>query len=400
MSSLARNVKDTVKLGLEKAFILHERMVKMKQFREPCRREIYEQVQLTDAQKAEIDRLYGENYGKKITYIWHRHFTAFTGKFDAAYFPEHLYIPEFEFYMNLNRKYAGVFEDKNVLPMVADQMGVRMPEVILRGICGVLLNGSGKRCTEEEAAKLLEQPGEWFTKVSVGTYGGGGCRLLRMQNGRDLETGEDGKAILHRLGDHFVVQRRLRCAEAISAIYPGSVNTFRVITYRWREEIRHMPVIMRIGGGGSYLDNVSAGGMFIAVEDDGTLHKTAFTEFCKSFERHPDTGLIFEGHRIPGFERVLETAEHMHTAIPQLGCINWDLTIDETGEPVLIEANILGGSIDMAQMAHGKGIFGENTAEVLRWLHQMNHMSVPEQKNYMFGRMKGQTEHGTSGTQE
>ena len=60
-------------------------------------------------------------------------------------------------------------------------------------------------------------------------------------------------------------------------------------------------------------------------------------------------------------------------------------TINEEGEPVLIEANINGGSVWLFQMAHGYGAFGEDTAEVLRWLHKVIKMGRKEREKHLFG---------------
>lgn len=386
--SVVRNVKDAVKRGIQKYQIGHEKRIKLNQFKDKRRTDIFETVQLSDAQKKQIDDLYLENYGEKIPYTWHRHFTAFTGHFDANYFPEHLFIPEFEFYMNLNKKYGVAFEDKNVIPMIAAAAGVKMPKTILSCTSGLFKDESGNWCDKAQAVKILQNDQEFFAKPSVDTYGGEGCRLLKMHNGVDEKTQEDASTILNQLGDNFVVQERVQCHPTISAIYPGSVNTFRVITYRWQDEILYMPIIMRIGSGGGYVDNASAGGMFIAVDPDGTLHKTAFTEFKKEFTVHPDTQLTFEGYQIPGLDKVIAAAIRMHTFVAQLGCVNWDFTLNDAGEPVLIEANAIGGSIDMLEMTHGTGPFGDRTPEVLRWLKQMNHMGVNEQRQYLFGKMK------------
>ena len=64
----------------------------------------------------------------------------------------------------------------------------------------------------------------------------------------------------------------------------------------------------------------------------------------------------------------------MQLAIPQVRIVNWDFTIDQDGEPILIEANmkndVQAGSIWLPQMAHGKGAFGENTAKILQYLRK------------------------------
>ena len=102
------------------------------------------------------------------------------------------------------------------------------------------------------------------------------------------------------------------------------------------------------------------------------FHKTAFTEFKDEFKEHPDTHLVFEGHQIKNFEKVVESAKRMHAAMPQLGVINWDFTIDKDEVPVLIEANIMKGGIWIFQMAWGCGCFGENTIAILEWLKEKN----------------------------
>jgi D-alanine-D-alanine ligase-like ATP-grasp enzyme len=75
----------------------------------------------------------------------------------------------------------------------------------------------------------------------------------------------------------------------------------------------------------------------------------------------------------------------MHAAIPQLGVVNWDFTIDPAGNPVLIEANCKNGSVWLPQMAHGVAAFGERTAEVLQWLRFMKKLRPHERVHYVGG---------------
>lgn len=201
---------------------------------------------------------------------------------------------------------------------------------------------------------------------------------------------KDIPVVLGQIGEDFIIQEKVVCHESIERIYKNSVNTFRIITYRWYNQSKgyvlyHMPVILRIGQGGSYLDNAHAGGMFVAVDDDGTLHETAFTEFNKKITIHPDSGFVFHGNKVTLLPSVIETAKLLHAAIPQIGCINWDFTIGRDGSPLLIEANCSAGGIWMLQMSHGCGPFGELTPEVLKWLRHMKNIPATERYNYMFG---------------
>lgn len=359
------------------------RINEFKKYKDQRRIDIYSQVSLTQEQMKEIDDLYIENYGEKIPYTWHRHFTAFTGQFDKNYIPELLFIPEFEWFMDYKLEYTKVFSDKNILPMLAKNANVDMPKTIYSCTSGILQNAQHSIVSISDISDLS---GEFFMKPTVDSCSGQGCQVLKLENGVDSITGKTIMDIINSSGLDWVIQERLRCHHSISDIYPDSVNTFRIMTYVWKDQICHVPAIMRIGQGGSNVDNAHAGGMFIAIDDDGTLHEKAFTEFKNEFTEHPDTHLKYNGYQIMLFPEVLKAAKRCHSLIPQIGCINWDFTIDDNGNPILIEANIRGGSIWLFQMAHGRGIFGDKTPEILKWLRMMKHMKKSEWLKHAYGK--------------
>lgn len=360
-------------------------MGEKKKFRDKRRVEICNSTKLSQEQIDSVEKLYKNNYGKKIPLTWHKSYTAYTGRFDKYYFPEILYIPEFERYMNYNQSLANVLEDKNLLYVFAKASNVRMPRMYLSCQAGIYKDAENKVLDFEKACALISNIGVCFAKPSIGTDSGRGCEVYCLVNGTDTKSGKTSDMILKDLGKNFTIQERLVCHESIRKIYDGSVNTFRIMTYRWKNQIIVAPIIMRIGRGGSYLDNAHAGGMFIALSDDGTLHKTAFTEFKEEFVEHPDSKLKFEGYRIPLLPNVVDAVKRMHYSLPAIGVINWDMTLDESGQPVLIEANVNGGSIWLFQMAHGCGVFGERTPEILRWLHKMNQTKYSDRAQYYFG---------------
>ena len=148
----------------------------------------------------------------------------------------------------------------------------------------------------------------------------------------------------------------------------------------------NMPIIIRIGQGGKYLDNDHAGGMFCAVYNDGTMGNHAVTEFNDQFIEPPDTHLIFAVHRVEYLDKVIEAARRMHSFIPQIGVVNWDFTINEEEEAVLIESNVKNGSVWLPQMAHGTVAFGDKTEEVLQWLRFMKKLKPHERILYSHGK--------------
>ena len=284
-------------------------MGEKKKFRDKRRIEICNSTKLSQEQIDSVEKLYKNNYGKKIPLTWHKSYTAYTGRFDKYYFPEILYIPEFERYMNYNQSLANVLEDKNLLYVFAKASNVRMPRMYLSCQAGIYKDAENKVLDFEKACSLISNIGVCFAKPSIGTDSGRGWEVYCLVNGTDTKSGKTSDMILKDLGKDFTIQERLVCHESIRKIYDGSVNTFRIMTYRWKNQIIVAPIIMRIGRGGSYLDNAHAGGMFIALSDDGTLHKTAFTEFKEEFVEHPDSKLKFEGYRIPLLPNVVDAVK-------------------------------------------------------------------------------------------
>ena len=353
-------IKNQIKDYQDRHLIKVRRAHEMNKFRDPRREAIYKAVELTDEQKRQIDNLYITNYGEKIPYIWHQHFTAFTGKFDPAYFPELLYIPEFEYFMNHKRQYCDVFEDKNVLSMISKGVGIKTPNVVASSANSVLRDN---RYNVIKLNDVISMMGDdvWFVKPTVESGSGKGCRLINIHD-------HDFSDTVRSLGSDYVIQERIICSDSIRKLHAESVNTFRVMTYIWGGKIEVAPLVMRIGQGDSVLDNAHAGGMFIAINNDGSLHDTAFTEFRQMFKEHPDSHIVFEGYKINNLDKVIDSAIKIHSAIPQIGVVNWDFTIDQNEDPVLIEANMIFGGIWLFQMAWGCGPFGEKTPEILQWM--------------------------------
>lgn len=355
----------------DKILIFHRKNTERRKIREKNRVDLYSQIKLSSSQLREIDDLYTHNYGKKVPYMWHKYYTYYTGKFCAEYIPELIFIPEIEHFFNRKNNFCSACADKNFLPIIAKYADVKMPHTFLSRTNGTYKNEAGSIITAEQAREqMAKYEGYYFIKPTIESSSGNGCRLLNCKNGIDVITGESINSVVDRIGKDFVVQEKIECSNAIRKLYPNSVNTFRIITYVWNDAIQHCPIVMRIGQKGGFLDNAHAGGMFIAVDDDGTLHEKAFTENGETFSKHPDSGVVFSNYSVNSLGEVLSAAKKLHSLIPQIGLIHWDFTMDSSEVPVLIEANTFGGGIWVVQMAHGKGAFGVNTAEILRWIRK------------------------------
>jgi hypothetical protein len=124
----------------------------------------------------------------------------------------------------------------------------------------------------------------------------------------------------------------------LSALYPGSVNTVRLITFldpRGRFHI--LASVLRIGNGG-VIDNFAGGGMFTMLDEHGAALYPAVDKQSRVFEKHPVTGVTIPGFRVPRYAEALDFVERLARRLPQIPYMGWDVAITPDG-PAIIEAN-------------------------------------------------------------
>ena len=121
---------------------------------------------------------------------------------------------------------------------------------------------------------------------------------------------------------------------------------------------------MRIGGGTAKVDNFCFGGMAVGIEDNGELKEFGYFLNGDRVDRHPVTNVVFKGYKIPSFEKAKELVMRAQLKVPHFRMVSWDVAIQENGEPVLIEANLADGQLDLHQLTNGP-LFKDDTKKIL-----------------------------------
>lgn len=83
----------------------------------------------------------------------------------------------------------------------------------------------------------------------------------------------------------------------------------------------------------------------------------------KEIDKHPDSNISFQEKIIPHFKKCVDKAIKMHSVIPFMGCLGWDLTVDNLEEIQLIEVNGINNGIKFSEATTGpcfKGLNWEN----------------------------------------
>lgn len=331
---------------------------------------LYKHIKWTKAQQKEFNEYWKQNYGKKISNRWHKLYEASNGVYKVDYLPEIIYSTIIEPKIN-NYTYCKVFSDKslNELFFNGKLEGVRTPNCYLINSYGQFYDSNRHLVSRERAVEILGTIGEAVIKPTIDSSSGKGVMIINMKDGVNVRNGISAEDIINNYKKNFIVQEKIRPCVELATLYPNSINTIRTISYIVNDRVEVAPLSLRLGGNGSEVDNIHAGGMSIAVSNDGYLAEYAYRlGYGDSFEKHsihPDTKVTFKGYKLSFTDKLMSAAKRLHEMTANIGMISWDLTVDSDGNVVVIEVNLSGQSVWFPQMLSGESFFGDNTVEML-----------------------------------
>ncbi len=313
---------------------------------------------LTKEQRQMVDEVWK---GIHVDDIWFAYYNLFNEE-GRAWTP--LYFPGNLFFSIVDMKYndywgALTIEDKNFNSLFF--YDVKQPITVARNIGGGVLDENYKIISINELHDRLSPDCSYVAKPSIGT--GSGRGVLIYKAGETEKFDEFVKYV-----DSFkncIVQRFATQHEQIASIYPNSINTIRMMTFFHNGEAKELSTIVRMGAGGNRVDNATAGGLYVGVDKTGNLKKVAYNYSGEKFECHPTTGVLFKGHYVPNFDKVVKLAETLHNRLVNFSkLISWDFAIDAEGDPLLIEKNLSMSGLSFHQQCNGP-IFGDMTQEII-----------------------------------
>lgn len=326
---------------------------------------------LSHEQKEAVDKYFVKYYGKKIPYYWHRMYTNYTGNFDEKYFPEILFSTKLEEKLN-PYNIAFPLQNKAFCPQWLlrglEDEGIVLPEMICENARGEYWLQNGEHGDYEKAISALSNAGEVIIKPTVDTMGGRGVRFCIFENGIDKISGKNVREIIITHDEDFIIQKKIRNHESLRKLHPESLNTLRVITFVVKNDVKVAPLSMKIGVGERFVDNA---GIFIGIKQNGELYSEGFSKkHINRYRVHPDTQIEFKGYKIEGVEKIVAATKKLHSRLPQLKMLSWDVTYDENCNVAIIEVNTTAQTVWFPQMVTGKSIFGEYTADMLKLIRK------------------------------
>jgi len=200
-----------------------------------------------------------------------------------------------------------------------------------------------RTCTEEEFINFVRCKKEFFSKPTD-QFGGKGILHIDVDKAGDLsllykELVDTGK---------YIVEQKIVQHSKMNMLSDSSVNSLRITTLKRNETVHILYSIVRMSDGYNAVDNISSGGMYCPVSENGEISAEAFCDnTIEYYSVHPKTGTVFLGFQIPFYKQAIGLVTEAAKRVEELRYIGWDVAITENG-PVLIEGNVIPG-YDMCQ---------------------------------------------------
>ena len=183
----------------------------------------------------------------------------------------------------------------------------------------------------------------------------------RSFQGQGIQIFEKGVISAERLAilPDGVFQHAVKQHEIFNALTPNSTATLRLTTAKLPDgAIELRAADLRLGRADDrFVRAVSEVRVPIDVST-GNLWSHGFMPDWRIIESHPDTGCSFSNTQIPGFHRAAETCCRLHQGFPHLGCIGWDVAIDQEEKIKIMEWNARHNSIVFSEATTGPSFIG------------------------------------------
>ena len=311
---------------------------------------------LTTTQEKQVQAFWG-SYAQ-IDPVFHAFYWEKSGRFCPEFIPTDLYYTKIDPFFNPS-SLGRVLDNKCLYTRLFP--GIPQADNILYRLGGFWFNKDWQMLSINEVLQILADEPAVVMKPATASVCGMGVRFIE---GTQQEKREQFSKELEKQSGDIVVQRPFHQHKSFEALHSASVNTLRIVTLLTEDGPKVYSVVVRMGGGGERIDNAVATGLFCGVGENGELSSGAYRLNGNRYEKHPTSGLVFEGHRLAGVPQAKQLVLKAATFMPVCRFVAWDVVVDESGEPHMLECNLSKGDIYYHQLTNGP-IFGEDTKKIL-----------------------------------
>ncbi len=215
-------------------------------------------------------------------------------------------------------------------------------EYVGRDWCGVEFNNS-----EEHYAEFYAKHAKCILKPQFGS-GGHGIEIVDLHE--RFKSGEEFRR--YAVDNEIISEELIIQHDELNRMYPNAVNTIRIVTVKGK----CIGAALRMGVGNAAVDNGHSGGIYTEVDvSSGIIVCSAMKDSTRErFIKHPTTGAVIPGFKIPYWEKCKAMVEEAGKLVPDVYLVGWDVAVTQTG-PAIVEANAHPG-LSLIQAPNGHGL--------------------------------------------
>jgi hypothetical protein len=228
-------------------------------------------------------------------------------------------------------------------------------------INGVLIDATGQMLSVADAVR------RWSAKSD---------RLVIKRDGsnqgRDVEV-LDSDMLLTRpdlLRSDAVLQRYINQHPSLVEFH-DSVATLRLTTVvNTSGEVELRAAYLRFGVASDSIVRSASQVRCVVSLLSGALSDRGFLPDWSSTAVHPSSGRAFGGYVVPSFGDATHLVRELHTRVPFLGSLGWDVSIDRDGRVWVLEVNTMHHDIKFSEATTGPCFQGLNWESL--WKHDVS----------------------------
>ena len=277
----------------------------------------------------------------------------------------HLYVSPYVMYVHL----ADILNPPSAVKTLSEKLlfpllfpHVKQPKIIIGYYHHSFITSDYVPISAKQAIETILTYGKpIIIKPSINTLGGKNVTIYNNYNEETLKTVFESYQ-----KKNFVIQEVIEQSSEMAILNPTSLNTIRVTTLLMNGRCTVLSKMLRHGGPGMKVDNMTSGGFGVGIKEDGSLTFASSDTDGLRKDIHIE-GFRYNSLRIPSFPSICDLATRLHYTTPQCCIIGWDFALDKNTTPILIEANFYHPEISSQQILEGQPIFGNRTQEVLEY---------------------------------
>lgn len=269
----------------------------------------------------------------------------------------------------------NTYTDKNFYDILFPQFN--KPRTVLKNVRGQFFTDKNKHLSLKDAKKILFNNDSEYIIKSSDIENGKSIKKIKIDGNQIIMDNYPYSfhEIVEQYKSNFIIQTIIKQHPMLAKLHPSSVNTLRIVTLRWNNEIKHIYTFCRFGVDGDIKDNAGQGGIVIGIDDNGNFMGKGSNR-VKKFDKHPTTLVkISELGQVPNYLQCVDLAKSMHQKILHQNFVSWDIAIEENGQPIFLEANFYGSAI-VNQIALERPLFGDLTDEILYTAYRENNYNT------------------------